>query len=350
VHNPGFHFYPKKALKNFVFTLIFCAIIALFLVASGMAHPLSTVLVMSYSIGICIHLFITVSLHVIKPRHNGIIWLIIVLGAVAGNMVGVRLGPFLSEMLLQQSVDFASPSLFQIATFSISFGGVISFFFWSRGSLSATRAQMQEEKIKRISSEKAAVETNLRLLQAQIEPHFLFNTLSNIHSLMDSDPQSAKTMLLDLNQYLRNTLKQTRQGTTTLGKELEVVAAYLKIFKVRLGLRLQFAVDLPEDLKDRPFPPMLLQPLVENAVIHGIEPSEQGGQISIRARQVQGRLQVEIADTGMGFTTGHGNGMGLANIRERLGLIYGQAAQLVLQENNPHGVTAVIEIPDGSTV
>jgi sensor histidine kinase YesM len=301
---------------------------------------------MSYSIGICIHFLIYAALFTIKPIRNVTFWGAVVLGAIVGNILGIHLGVFLSDVLLGISITFEDPSPFQVTIFGIAFGVVISFFFWTIGSLSETKAQIQEEKIKRISSEKAALEANLRLLQAQIEPHFLFNTLSNIHSLMDSDPSTAKAMLMDLNQYLRNTLNQTRQQETTLGKEMEVVAAYLKIFKVRMGERLAFSIDLPESLVERAFPPMLLQPLVENAVIHGLEPTVDGGRIEIKARQREGRLVIEVTDTGCGFTSDIATGVGLTNIRERLKLLFADGARLTVASNTPGGVVATIEITD----
>jgi sensor histidine kinase YesM len=345
-----FEFKLSKAIKDFFFTLVFCAFIAVFLHFVDVGKPLRITLIISYSIGICIHLAIVSTLFSIKPKGKETVWVIVVLGAVLGNIVGLSLGVFLADTLLGSDIGFQQATFLKNATYGVVFGAAISFFFWSRGRLSTTKVQIQEEKIKRISSEKAAMEAHLRLLQAQIEPHFLFNTLSNIYSLMDSDPARAKAMLLDLNHYLRNTLKQTREEETTLGREMEVVSAYLKIFKIRLGDRLQYSVALPQALDKVPFPPMLLQPLVENAVIHGIEPSENGGRITIRAQQTNGMLRVEVTDTGNGFSGSPGSGVGITNVRERLQLLFGKGACLSLNENQPRGVTAVIEIPDENSL
>lgn len=346
-----FHFEFKiaKILKDFLFTLVFCLVIAIFLNFIGVGKQLRVSLIMSYSVGICIHLAIIPPLFLLKPKSKGGIWAIVILSTVLGSIVGLNLSAFLSHALLRYNIEFEQTSFFKNVSYGVIFGAVISFFFWSRARLSAAKVQMQEEKIKRISSEKTAMEANLRLLQAQIEPHFLFNTLSNIHSLMDSDVGTAKAMLLDLINYLRNTLRRTREEETTLDGELAVVSAYLKIFKIRLGDRLEFSVAFPPELGAQPFPPMLLQPLVENAVIHGIEPSENGGRITIRAQQVQGMLQVVVSDTGNGFGGQPGNGVGITNVKERLELLYGNGARLVFNENQPRGVTAVIEIPNGNT-
>lgn len=166
---------------------------------------------------------------------------------------------------------------------------------------------------------------------------------------MDTEPQTAKAMLLDLNQYLRTTLRQTREDDSTLGREVDVMVAYLKIFRIRMGERLQFTVDLPESLKHKAFPPMLLQPLVENAVIHGIEPAEESGRIDIRVQHPPGALRVQISDTGVGFADNAGDGVGLANVRKRLGLLFGSRSRLIVKANRPHGVMVIVEIADEET-
>lgn len=343
-----FQFDLVKTLLNFAVTMIFCGFISLFLIITKISDTTAPTFIITYSIGSCSHIIITGALFTLKPKGKATILGCIVLGAVLGNILGMHMGAFLSKALLGQPIRFQNPDYVQMAVLGLAFAAAVSFFFWSRGILSDSRAQIQEERIRRISSERAALEANLRLLQAQIEPHFLFNTLSNIHSLMDTHPQTAKAMLLDLNQYLRNTLAHSRNEESTLGRELEVVAAYLKIFKVRMGKRLNFGIDLPGALENTPFPPMLLQPLVENAVIHGLELSENGGRIDIRASNNDGRLRIEITDTGSGFSVGPGTGVGIANVRERLELLFGHAATLRLSENQPHGVTAVIEITNGN--
>ena len=183
------------------------------------------------------------------------------------------------------------PALFiQMLFIGILFGTMITYFFFSRERLSQTEAQLQEEQIKSLTLEKNTLETRLRLLQAQIEPHFLFNTLSNILSLLESEPAKGKAMLEDLTRYLRSSLSRTRERMTTLGQELDLVRAYLDIYKVRMGERLRYTIEVTGDAQaDLPFPPMLVQPLVENALKHGIEPKIEGGEILIKAED-QARL------------------------------------------------------------
>ena len=227
------------------------------------------------------------------------------------------------------------------------FGSIITYFFSSREQIAESQAQIQEEKIKRLTSEKKAAEANLKLLQAQIEPHFLFNTLSNVLSLLDTNPNKGKSMLVDFIQYLRASLTKIREEKATLGQEMEMIRAYLSIFKVRMGHRLKYKIDLPEHLEAISFPPMLIQPLVENAIKHGLEPKVDGGEILIRGIEKDGILRLEIVDTGMGFKAERESGMGLSNIRERLFSLYGNKGRLILEENSPQGLKATIEVPHG---
>jgi LytS/YehU family sensor histidine kinase len=174
--------------------------------------------------------------------------------------------------------------------------------------------------------EKNVLEARLALMQAQVEPHFLFNTLANVQHLVETDAASASRMLDSLIQYLRAALPQMREGTTTLGREIDMARAFLDIHRVRMGSRLQYAIDVPEPLKCRPFPPMMLISLVENAIKHGVDPCCECGTITIRADDGEGRLRVSVADTGEGVKPQQGEGVGLTNIRERLKALYGSRA------------------------
>lgn len=207
-------------------------------------------------------------------------------------------------------------------------------------------ARLREEELRRIWAERQVVETQLRMLQAQIEPHFLFNTLAHIMSLINTDPGIAKKMLGHLTDTLRVTLRRTREETLALGQELELIRDYLSICGMRLGSRLRFEINVPEDLLDLPIPPLLVQPLVENAVKHGIEPKIEGGAVSITAERAGGMLRVRVIDTGRGFCgEGDGAGVGLANVQKRLHGLYGKKARFAVMDNIPCGLIAVIEVP-----
>jgi signal transduction histidine kinase len=188
-------------------------------------------------------------------------------------------------------------------------------------------------------------EARLQMLEAQIEPHFLFNTLAHVKRLYDTDRDAGVRMMRNLKEYLSVALPQMREGVATLGREIDHTVAYLGIQKIRMGRRLAYGIDIPEDLRDARLPPLMVLTLVENAVKHGLSPLQKGGRIDVRATSTGGRLRIEIADTGSGFTKSEGGGTGLANIRARLTSTYGTAARFSLALNQPTGVIATIELP-----
>ncbi|POZ61615.1 sensor histidine kinase [Chromobacterium alticapitis] len=206
------------------------------------------------------------------------------------------------------------------------------------GELEATRRREAE-------SREAQTAAQLAMLQAQIEPHFLFNTLANVQSLIEIDPPRASTMLRHLNTYLRASLARSRNAQGTLGQELELVGALLDIAAIRMGERLRVRVQVAEELKSLPLPPLLLQPLVENALKHGLEPSVTGGEIAILAERDGAALRLMVSDSGVGIAESAPAGVGLANIRERLAALYGPAAQLRLSPSQPRGVLAELVLP-----
>jgi PAS domain S-box-containing protein len=210
----------------------------------------------------------------------------------------------------------------------------------------AENSRLNEQQVRRMSAERQVVETRLRMLQAQIEPHFLFNTLANVISLIDKEPKSAKNTLQHLTRSLRLSLERSRENESTLEQEAKMLRDYLSIFKMRLGPRLDFTIEIPVELLKLPFPPMLLQPLVENAIKHGIEPKVEGGSVVIKAEKMDGLLRISVSDTGLGFSDQmNAQGLGLENVKARLQALYNVNASLVLEENIPCGATAIIEVP-----
>jgi hypothetical protein len=182
-----------------------------------------------------------------------------------------------------------------------------------------------------------------------VEPHFLYNTLASVQALTEVDPKQASAMTGHLIQYLRNALPKMRESVSTVGQEIELVRAYLNILQMRMGKRLTFEIDVPAELMEAPFPPLMLPSLVENAIKHGLEPQREGGEVRIGAECSGETLRVIVSDTGRGFGDTVGAGVGLTNIRERLAAMYGAAAKLTLTGREPHGVVATIEVPrDGA--
>jgi len=192
-------------------------------------------------------------------------------------------------------------------------------------------------------------EARMQTMQAQVEPHFLFNTLAAIDHLIETDPARASAMQKHLIQYLRGALPSMRERATNLGREADQITSYLEILKVRMEDRLAIRIDVPAGLRSASFPPLMLQTLVENAIKHGLEPAPAGGSLAVTAEIVDGALRVAVADTGVGFDPANvrtrGTGLGLANIRERLALQYGDRARLVISANAPSGTVVAIELP-----
>lgn len=189
------------------------------------------------------------------------------------------------------------------------------------------------------------LQARLSALQAQIEPHFLFNTLANVRRLYETTPARGREMLDSLIGYLRAALPSMRSNGSTLGREVELVRAFLTILQMRMGERLQFSIAVDDDLLGAPMPPLVLPTLVENAIKHGLAPLPEGGRIDIRARRSGGDLLIEVRDTGAGFTATGGSGVGLANTRSRLAGLYGARASLALTAGAPRGVVATVRLP-----
>jgi sensor histidine kinase YesM len=211
-------------------------------------------------------------------------------------------------------------------------------------------AAMQRAELDRAALDREMAETRLQVLQAQIEPHFLFNTLANVRRLYQTDAPAGRRMLDNLMRYLEVALPRMRDKASTLGREAELIRAFLAVQQIRMGRRLAFAIDIAEPLRDIEVPPMMLLTLVENALKHGLNPLPEGGFVRIAAHLDGDRLVLDVADTGRGFGEGtSGGGTGLANIRARLAAMYGERASLSLAANLPRGVDAKIQLPHAPT-
>ncbi len=210
----------------------------------------------------------------------------------------------------------------------------------------AERRRGEKVEAKQTVTEKELTVAKLSLLHAQVEPHFLYNTLASAQLLTRSDPARADQMLGNLILYLRHSLPRTEDSLSTVGEELERARAYLDILKIRMGNRLNLQIEVPDALKSALFPSMMLQTLVENAIKHGLEPKSGGGTVWILARATDSAIAVTVADDGRGFSAeGGGTGIGLRNVRERLRLAYGAAAAFAIVANFPSGVAATITVP-----
>ncbi|MEN9397356.1 MAG: hypothetical protein RLZ81_1886 [Pseudomonadota bacterium] len=229
---------------------------------------------------------------------------------------------------------------------------LIAKYFIDRSRRALALADRKTREAEQSDVSRQVTEARLQALQAQVEPHFLYNTLANVQALNEVDPPAANQMVGHLIQYLRASLPKMRESTSTVGQELDLVRAYLNILQMRMGARLAFDISAPEDVLACAFPPMMLPSLVENAIKHGLEPQREGGRIDVvvqRLPQDGGEcLRVQVRDTGKGLSDAPvqaGGGVGLTNLRERLAALYGGRARFALAANEPRGVVASIELP-----
>lgn len=292
-----------------------------------------------------------------EPHFIGF-YLMCVLVAPLAFFSGLILASFLFNYPTSNIIHFRwnHISNFVIMTSIVSL--VAAWSFWNRIKMSELVAAAAAEKAKNAAIEKQALQAQLQMLQAQIEPHMLFNTLANLQGLIAIDPDRAQHMLAQLIVYLRNTLSSSRAEQTSLKQEFALMHAYLELLAIRMGKRLQYTLDLPDELQQTSIAPMLLQPLVENAIKHGLEPKMEGGSIHVVAEVLTEKqtrhLHMKVIDTGLGLpfnyddarvASADGQHVGNANIRDRLLALYGPGASLTLTANQPEGAIAHLIIP-----
>ncbi len=330
----------KHFLSGFLLTGAFSAAVAVLVWWLIDAGGFWAVLIISLSIGWSVNLAFVLLRDFLSRRIGP--WaapaLIVALGLMAGLLIaGTLVG---NHPLFYFSGSFTTIAL------ALFFGVTGTLLFYTRERLHHTRRQLAESELRQSRQEQLLAASELKLLQAQIEPHFLFNTLSNIAQLVPNEPELAVNTLENLTTLLRASLARTRSGESTLGQEIDFGAAYLAIQATRLQGRITYEIDLPDALREIPLPPLLVQPLLENAVIHGIEVKPEGGKVVFNARRIGDELILSVSDSGAGISeTGASGGAGLRNIRDRLRLRYGPRASLELIPASPHGVNAIISVP-----
>lgn len=357
---PGSRFVPspwKKVRDIYVLVTLFCALAAAVLtLASPSFAGFLRWLFITGSIGVTAVTIGTLlsripGLRRLTPRaaHTFIGGVAIPLGYVIGSSIAYGLLGEPLPVLQPEPRRFVALAATGLAALFIVY-------------LDAMRQRIENEATARGAAERLAAESQLRLLRAQLEPHMLFNTLANLRSLIDVDPKRAQSMIDQVILYLRSALAASRSETVALRQEFAQLRAYLDIMALRMGQRLSFEFELPEGLEDFAIPPMLLQPLVENAVRHGVEPKVGPSAIRIEARRTGGGVEIRVTDTGLGLDRNleagvdaparragrpgdASSGYGLEHVRERLNAFYGALASLTLEANAPEGVRATVRIP-----
>jgi sensor histidine kinase YesM len=264
-----------------------------------------------------------------------------------GVFGGYWLGFALLGMADARGFVFSAQGAWEIGLLSLIISAVLASIFLSRERQARAEAAFQRERARVEAAEHQFHLAQLKLLEAQIEPHFLYNTLANVISLVDADPAAAKRMVARLIDYLRHAAQASGTAEATVGRQIELLRAYLDLMALRTNARLSYQVDMTPEVAALPLPPMLLQPLVENAIKHGLEPKVAGGLVRVGARREDSLLVLTVADNGLGFpaTRGAGaGGLGLANLRARLDTLYGARARMTIEDAQP-GTTVTLALP-----
>jgi hypothetical protein len=333
-------------LRHLLQTMAFCLSISALQYAFRPEQPYHIPLVYSLAIGTASWFFIDFGRHLLTGGTD-VGWPTGI-GALALPVVGIILGWLIGTFVADSVFGWSSWSfeardkLAGSILVSLIGGGAISYYFYSRTKNAWLESKMREAR-------QHATESRLKLLEAQLEPHMLFNTLANLRVLISTDPPRAVAMLDRLNSYLRATLTGSRTLAHPLAAEFDRLGDYLALMSVRMGTRLRYTLDLPDALRDVQVPPLLLQPLVENSIRHGLEPQVEGGEIIVRARREGTLLLIEVGDSGVGIdgaplppTAG---GFGLSQVRERLATVYGEQSAMTLTARPAGGTCATLSFP-----
>lgn len=356
---PFFHRFPPSLPRDVIYTAIWNSLFAVFFTVMSMlldpkaslADSLRITFVFAQCIGFVIYAAFLVTEKTFGAAiHRASFWVRAAYYAIV-TIVGVFPGYLLAFRILQWKGGsewlFSPHAAVSIILVSLAITAVLLMIFVPRERAARAQAAIAREQARLAAAENEATTARMKLLEAQVEPHFLYNTLAHVISLIDSEPRTAKGMIERLIALLRASAASAT-GKSTLGVQLELLCAYLEIVALRLGPRLRWRIDVPASLRELAVPPMLLQPIVENAVKHGIEPSLEGGEIAIAASRTGSTLLLTVTDTGRGFretTSAGSSGIGLANLRARLAGAYGDDASLTIEDVSPHGARVALKMP-----
>lgn len=355
---PLFRRWPRSAARDLVYTfiwnmlfvLVFTGFALLFDPQTSPAAALTQTFVFAQCIGFIIHGLFMVGdrlipgIHRMRMAARFLYYTVTpMLGVFGGYTVGAQLLGYAHFLDWLFTLRGAASVLF--LSFLVSAFLMMIFLQRERAARAETAAALEQARV--AAAEREATTARLKLLEAQVEPHFLYNTLAHVVSLIDTDPAIARRMIERLIALLRATAAAP-DGPGTLAEQIAWLRAYLEIIELRMGHRLQWRIDVPADLLALRLPPMVLQPVVENAVKHGLEPKIEGGRVDIVARRDADGVRLTVRDSGLGFQATRAAGvdsLGLANLRARLAAWYGDAARVIIEDNAPAGACVSVVVP-----
>ncbi|MDQ6620813.1 MAG: histidine kinase [Pseudomonadota bacterium] len=355
---PLFRRWPRSIIRDLLYTVIWNSLFALaFTLMALLFDPhfdlremLRVNMVFAQSIGFSIQALFVAGDRLLRGIHRRtkvVRTFYYTMLPIAGVFIGYWVGSQLLGFSQFQRWLFTARGFTAVSALSLIISGILLMIFIPRERAAHAEAEAARQQAKATAAEKDSATARLKLLEAQIEPHFLYNTLANAISLVDTRPDLAKRMLERLIELLR-AAAAVSEVDGTLEEQLRWLRAYLDIFSVRMGARLDWHIDVPIDLLSLRVSGMLLQPLVENAVKHGLEPKVEGGKLEITARRERDAVRLTVRDTGLGFrATGRDapSGIGLANLRARLAARYGERAEVIIEDNVPSGASVSLLVP-----
>jgi sensor histidine kinase YesM len=356
---PYFQRFPRSWLRDLIYTLIWNSLFALFFTLLSVViqpeapfvHTLWICVLISNCIGFLIHGSFAVGRRLLRGwicrQSATVVSIYYAAVSVACVFAGYWIAFTILEWHEAKQYMFSMQGATSIVALSVFISAILASIFIMRERRARAEAAFHAERARSEAAQRQVNMARFKLLEAQVEPHFLYNTLANVISMIDAEPGTAKRMLERLIDYLRGSAVAAGTGETTLGGQLAQLRAYLDLIVLRLGSRLSYRIDVPPELEAVSLPPMILQPLVENAIKHGLEPKVGGGEVVVQARQRVGEIVLAVSDDGLGVSSAGptgSTGIGLSNLRERLATLYGGRARLTLEDIRP-GTRAILTLP-----
>jgi len=341
----------NHSIRTFIFCLIITVIIAAGLTFSEPEKYLENILssfIYTMCIGFSIHILLHITFPRIKALNSIFRMSILVVLFLIGGLIGTGISVAILKIIVNWNFTISNyiSLLYFNLLLSIIFGSIAVLYITLKDNAERMASKLKEKELNEERLTRFKVKAELEALQAKVNPHFLFNTLNSIASLISVNPKAAEDTVEKLSELFRYTLKDADKSTVTIREELEIVRTYLEIEKVRFENRLQYSINYDESILDLQVPVLLIQPLVENSIKHTIAKEIHGGSIFVELRKIENKCRVLIQDNGKGFgTMNTENGFGLRSIQERLKYIYGNEASLQINQNNATQIIITIPMP-----